>query len=76
MLDYDCHERSIHDVFNPPPSPPPPGQQMLSETLDHCRESAELDPATAYKALKEYVLSSSPSKTLYLLEVRACVAVS
>ena len=46
---------------------------MLSETLDHCRESAELDPASAYKALKEYVLSSSPSKTLYLLEVRACV---
>ena len=48
----------------------PTGIQLLSSTLDHCRESSELiESGAAYDKLRKYIVTSSVSTTLYHLEV-------
>ena len=48
---------------------------MLSELLDHCRESAQKEGISAYNSLQSYFAlpTPSPSRTLYMLE--ACIYV-
>lgn len=45
----------------------PTGIQLLSNTLDHCRESSE--QLEAYDRLKRHIITTSVSTTLYHLEV-------
>ena len=48
----------------------PTGIQLLSSTLDHCRESSELiESGAAYDKLRRHIVTSSVSTTLYHLEV-------
>lgn len=48
------------------------GTRMLTELLDHCRESAQKEGMSAYNSLQSYFVlpTPSPSRTLYMLEVR------
>ena len=48
----------------------PSGLQLWSETLEHCKKCVESNPDKSYENLRKYIITSSPSKTLYLLEVR------
>ena len=43
--------------------------KILNETLEFCREKSILEPPQAYSQLKNFVLTNSASKTVYLLEV-------
>ena len=45
------------------------GLHIFNGLLDHCRQNSELDVNTALESLVKYTCLSSPSKTLYLLEV-------
>ena len=45
------------------------GIQLLSESLDHCREISEQASSDAYENLRKHVLATSPARTLYTLEV-------
>ena len=48
----------------------------LSKTLDFCRDAAALEGNQPYTNLKQYVLSKSPSKTVYILEVsNTCMSI-
>lgn len=47
----------------------PTGIQLWSETLEHCKKCVESNPDKSYENLRKYLITSSPSKTLYLLEV-------
>lgn len=43
------------------------GTQMLKDVVDHCKACSKTNDS--YQAFKNYVLTSSPSRTLYILEV-------
>lgn len=45
------------------------GIKLLSELLDCCRECAQLEADEAYSNMRKFVVSSSSSKTVYILEV-------
>ena len=62
---HDCHMTWFFTSQSPPL-----GIQLWSETLEYCKKCLESGPDKAYENLRKYVISSSPSKTLYLLEVR------
>ena len=63
---HDCHMTwSLLDTLYLPL-----GIQLWSETLEYCKKCLESGPDKAYENMRKYVISSSPSKTLYLLEVR------
>ena len=51
------------------------GLKLLSELLVYTLESSQMEPARGYSNLKKLIISSSPSKTVYILEVRASVDV-
>ena len=44
------------------------GMQMLKDVVAHCKACSKTDDA--YQSFKKYVLTSSPSRTLYTLEVQ------
>ena len=40
---------------------------MLKDVVEHCKASSKTEES--YQAFKKYILTSSPSRTLYVLEV-------
>ncbi len=47
------------------------GTQMLKDVVEHCKACSKVEDS--YQSFKKYVLTSSPSRTLYILEVHTLV---
>ena len=43
--------------------------KLLGELLDCCRDCAQLEADDAYSNMRKFVVSTSSTKTVYILEV-------